>query len=60
MTDNDRFFTLIGKAMMVFALLVVMALVGYSLKRLYEADQSYLHDDTPLLAPDTTRKAVKP
>lgn len=55
--SDDKFFTWIGKTMSVFGLVVVALLVGYSLKRLYEADQSYLHDDTPLLAPDTTRKA---
>jgi len=56
---TDRFFEWVGKAMTVAALLIVFILVGYSLKRLYQADQSYLHDDTPLLAPDTARKAVK-
>lgn len=57
---DDRFFTWIGKAMTVFALCVVAVLVGYALQELYRADQSYQYDDTPLLAPDTVRKAVKP
>lgn len=56
MTD-DTFFAWIGKAMTVFALCVVAVLVAYALQALYQADQSYQHDTTPLLAPDTVRKA---
>lgn len=56
---EDRFFAWIGKAMTVFALLVVAVLVAYALQDLYHADQSYQYDDTPLLAPDTVRKGPK-
>lgn len=56
---DDRFFTWIGKAMSVFGLLVVAALVGYALTELYRADQSYQYDTTPLAAPDTTPRKPK-
>lgn len=60
MTSEDRFFVGMGKAWAVFCSLVVVVLVAYALTQLYRADQSYLHDDTPLAAPDSTPRKAKP
>lgn len=59
MNEDDRFFRAMGKIVCVYSFLVVMVLVGYALVQLYQADQSYLYDATPLLAPDSTGKKVK-
>ena len=59
MSADDRFFAWIGKAMSVFALLVVALLVAYALHELYVADVE-IAQPTFTMAPDTGRKAVKP
>ena len=57
MTPDDKFFSLIGRVMTGFALMVVVILTTYALVQLYKTDQSYLYDDTPLQAPDTAKTA---
>ena len=56
---EDKFFTWIGKAMSVFGLLVVAALVAYALAELYRADQGSA-EPTFTVAPDSTPRKVKP
>ena len=57
--QEDRFWVLIGKACAIFGLVVTALLVAYALTQLYQADQSYVHDTTPLQAPDTAKKVTK-
>ena len=59
MTEDDRFFTWIGKAFALLSFVVVGLLVGYALSELYRADQSYQHDTTPLQAPSVTAPQPK-
>lgn len=62
---TDRFWINVGKTFVaffaVFGLWTILCLCGLGYYTLAEANRSYQHDTTPLLAPDSTRaKKVTP